>query len=657
MSSRSQGDHTIVTLAGEIDLYTAPRLQTELVAAMRSADTALVVVDMSGVEFCDSTGMNVLLAAHRRACERGGDLRSPRRARAVRKILQVTGLESVFTVPRRPRHADRPVAAVTPWGPRSAPGGSPQATRISPWCRAVTWLSSSPPGTRPTASGDRGRRRRAARRGPRAGRGRRLPRWHRRRGARRQGRPWCGIPATAARPRRWRPARKRSGCWRSRDSRPHPRHLLFLDGDLAETAADAAPLAGPVRAGEADMTIAVFSNRVKEGGHGFVVGAFRRRHRAGDRLAPGPAAQRPALPDQGRVRGRPAAGPGIRRRDRPSPSTCSAGACGCGRSKCRWRTGPPAATGGPSCTGPGSSPTSPARWRCGRWPRAGPRPGAGAQRRRATTHRPGTGTREPGARARSRMSRDAGATARVVRSGAVPGAVLGSAPGPAADAGRGGSGGSRAGRAGLAAIARQHRRDDRYRAGRPVGDGARPARPARPAALGVQPSTCRRTLAIGLAAAGVLAAGTAGLGLCLHAGRRGWPARPGVMLAAGLIAAAAVALVPPFGSSDQLSYAAYGRMVATGHDPYLTTPAMLARLGDPVARAVQDWRHSPSVYGSLATGGQALASLDRRGLRPAHGVRAVPARAGRVRRDRPAAAPAHPRQPGAPAARRAAVDC
>jgi glycosyltransferase involved in cell wall biosynthesis len=57
----------------------------------------------------------------------------------------------------------------------------------------------------------------------------------------------------------------------TRDSRPHPRHLLFLDGDLAQTAADAAPLAEPVRAGEADMTIAVFATRVKEGGHGFVV--------------------------------------------------------------------------------------------------------------------------------------------------------------------------------------------------------------------------------------------------------------------------------------------------------------------------------------------------------------------------------------------------
>jgi hypothetical protein len=113
--------------------------------------------------------------------------------------------------------------------------------------------------------------------------------------------------------------------------------------------------------------------------------------------------------------------------------------------------------------------------------------------------------------------------------------------------------------------------------------------------------------AVSLAAA-ALAAGTIGLGLCLHALRRGWTVPPRAVLAAGLIAAAVITLAPPFGSSDQLSYAAYGRMVVTGHDPYLTTPAMLARLGDPVARAVQDWRGSPSVYGGLATGGQALAS-------------------------------------------------
>ncbi|MFC4111630.1 glycosyltransferase family 2 protein [Nonomuraea zeae] len=50
-----------------------------------------------------------------------------------------------------------------------------------------------------------------------------------------------------------------------------PRHLLFLDADLGETAVAAAPLVEPVRAGKADMTIAQFSTRVKLGGHGLVV--------------------------------------------------------------------------------------------------------------------------------------------------------------------------------------------------------------------------------------------------------------------------------------------------------------------------------------------------------------------------------------------------
>ena len=51
-----------------------------------------------------------------------------------------------------------------------------------------------------------------------------------------------------------------------------PRHLLFLDADLGETAGYAGPLAAPVLAGEADMTIAVFTTRVKRGGHGIVLG-------------------------------------------------------------------------------------------------------------------------------------------------------------------------------------------------------------------------------------------------------------------------------------------------------------------------------------------------------------------------------------------------
>ena len=139
-----------------------------------------------------------------------------------------------------------------------------------------------------------------------------------------------------------------------------------------------------------------------------------------------------------------------------------------------------------------------------------------------------------------------------------------------------------------------------------VMEPALPGRPGQPPwAFAASPSPY---LVVAMTAV-ALAAGTAGLALTMSAARRGWQVPPRLILIAGVALAAALALVPPFGSSDHLSYAAYGRMVITGHDPYTTTPAALARLGDPVARAVQDWRNSPSDYGSLATAGQALASL------------------------------------------------
>jgi hypothetical protein len=117
-------------------------------------------------------------------------------------------------------------------------------------------------------------------------------------------------------------------------------------------------------------------------------------------------------------------------------------------------------------------------------------------------------------------------------------------------------------------------------------------------------------LAVGLTALGVLA-GAAGLILLLRAIRGGWTVDPRVLLLGGLLAAVALTLIPPFGSSDPLSYVAYGRMVATGHNPYLTTPANLAKHGDPMARAMLemlDWPRQPSDYGPLASGIQGLAS-------------------------------------------------
>lgn len=99
VSSRSHNDHVNVTVTGEIDLYTAPRLHSELAGVIGSAAPASrITVDMSGVDFCDSTGMNVLLTSLRHATDRGVEFELAAPRPAVKKILQVTGLDAVFTI-------------------------------------------------------------------------------------------------------------------------------------------------------------------------------------------------------------------------------------------------------------------------------------------------------------------------------------------------------------------------------------------------------------------------------------------------------------------------------------------------------------------------------------------------------------------------------
>ena len=105
VTCRQQGEYVVMSVHGEIDLYTVPRLQRELAGVLADGSPVRLVVDLSGVDFCDSTGVNVLLAAHKQAKDAGGDMELAAPRRAVRKILQVTGLEAVFTVTDTPAQA------------------------------------------------------------------------------------------------------------------------------------------------------------------------------------------------------------------------------------------------------------------------------------------------------------------------------------------------------------------------------------------------------------------------------------------------------------------------------------------------------------------------------------------------------------------------
>ncbi len=97
ISSRSQDDVAVVTVGGEVDLYTAPQLRDELVGALEDGARRLVI-DMSRVEFCDSTGISVLLSAMKRSRDNEGDLELVAPKPAVTKVLEVTGLDEVFTI-------------------------------------------------------------------------------------------------------------------------------------------------------------------------------------------------------------------------------------------------------------------------------------------------------------------------------------------------------------------------------------------------------------------------------------------------------------------------------------------------------------------------------------------------------------------------------
>jgi hypothetical protein len=96
--------------------------------------------------------------------------------------------------------------------------------------------------------------------------------------------------------------------------------------------------------------------------------------------------------------------------------------------------------------------------------------------------------------------------------------------------------------------------------------------------------------------------GGAGVVCGLVAVRRGCRPSIRLLLAGAVVAVVVLALLPPGGSTDSLSYAAYGRIAALGRNPYVLTPAWLRAIGDPIGLHTTDnWIHDPSLYGPVAT--------------------------------------------------------
>ena len=97
VTTAGDGNIQLFGLGGSLDIATSPSLRATL---MEAADRAKheIVVDLTQLEFLDSTGLGALIGAHKRAAEHGGSVRLVAQEGQILRLLRITGLLDVFSV-------------------------------------------------------------------------------------------------------------------------------------------------------------------------------------------------------------------------------------------------------------------------------------------------------------------------------------------------------------------------------------------------------------------------------------------------------------------------------------------------------------------------------------------------------------------------------
>lgn len=100
--ARGADGTTVVTVVGDLDFAGSPRLVDDLLPC--TGDD--LVIDMAGVSFCDSSGLNCLVRLHKAAEAAGGSVRLTRLTRPVAKIITIVSLDDLLVIsPDRPPDA------------------------------------------------------------------------------------------------------------------------------------------------------------------------------------------------------------------------------------------------------------------------------------------------------------------------------------------------------------------------------------------------------------------------------------------------------------------------------------------------------------------------------------------------------------------------
>lgn len=88
---RTEPAGTVLTVAGEVDLGTSPRLRHAITAAL-ATDPKCLTLDLAGVTFCDSIGLSALIAGRKDADSRDVEYRVLNPRGMVASVLAVTGV-------------------------------------------------------------------------------------------------------------------------------------------------------------------------------------------------------------------------------------------------------------------------------------------------------------------------------------------------------------------------------------------------------------------------------------------------------------------------------------------------------------------------------------------------------------------------------------
>ena len=97
VETSKRGDCDVLTLRGEIDVYTAPRLRQAIIDLVEGG-ARRIVVDMQAVDFLDSTGLGVLVGGLKRVKIQEGELSIVTGQDKILKIFDITGLNKVFSI-------------------------------------------------------------------------------------------------------------------------------------------------------------------------------------------------------------------------------------------------------------------------------------------------------------------------------------------------------------------------------------------------------------------------------------------------------------------------------------------------------------------------------------------------------------------------------